>query len=83
MTDLDWRDILLHSAGGIVAGFFAHLFHWWPLLVLSAALWTGREVLQRIEKSQPMSHMFSPQVLCEWAAPSVLGPVVYFLLIAA
>jgi hypothetical protein len=43
-------------------------------------LWTGREAYQRIEKSQPLSRMVSPQVLCEWLFPSLLGPAVYFLL---
>lgn len=80
---LQWRDILQHSAGGIAAGFIAYLF-WWPLLVLNAAFWIGREAYQRIEQGQSMTRMLtSNQVVFEWAAPSVLAPVVYLILGAA
>lgn len=78
--NLQWRDILQHSAGGIAAGFLAYLF-WWPLLILNAAFWIGREAYQRIEQGQPITRMLtSNQVVFEWAAPSVLAPVIYLIL---
>lgn len=81
--NLQWRDILQHSAAGIAAGFLAYLF-WWPLLILNAVFWVGREAYQRIEEGRPLSRLLtSNQVVFEWAAPSVLAPVVYFILGAA
>lgn len=81
--NLQWRDILQHSAGGIAGGFMAYLF-WWPLLILNAAFWIGREAYQRIEQGQPMARMLtSNQVVFEWAAPSILAPVIYLILWSA
>jgi hypothetical protein len=78
--NLQWRDILQHSAGGIAMGFMAYLF-WWPLLLLNAAFWIGREAYQRIDQGQSMSRMLmSNQVALEWGAPSILAPLVYLLL---
>jgi len=78
--NLQWRDILQHAAGGIAAGFLAYLF-WWPLLILNAAFWIGREAYQRVEQQQPLSRFYtSNQVVFEWAAPSILAPLLYLIL---
>lgn len=81
--NLQWRDILQHSAGGIAAGFIAYLF-WWPLLIANAVFWIGREASQRIQEGKPLSRLLtSNQVVFEWAAPSILAPLLYFILWSA
>lgn len=69
---MDWKDIAIHAFAGAAIGLVSVFIIGWPLVVANAAFWICREVLQRFQKEQPLSHMFSPQVLLEWAVPSVL-----------
>lgn len=82
--NLQWRDILIHAAGGVAWGFIAFLVGWPWLLLSNAAFWICREALQRIQEGRPLSRLLtSNQVVFEWGAPSVLAVVIYFILGAA
>ena len=74
---LDWKDIAIHGAIGAAIGVVAAFSFWWVLLA-NAAFWIGREAVQRVEKTQPMSRLVTePQVLMEWGLPSVLAIAVF------
>lgn len=79
MSDLDWTDIALHAAAGAAIGVTLALSPW-AGLAANGLFWLGREALQRVEKSQPMSRLITePQVLLEWTVPAVAAPAVFML----
>jgi len=73
----DAGDLALHALGALgffLVAAFPFLFPW-----ANTAFWVGREMLQRVEKGQPLTNTFtSPHVIAEWAVPAVLGFALYF-----
>lgn len=77
MSDLDWKDIAIHGAIGAAVGLAAVFISGW-LLLANALFWIGREAVQRVRKVQPMSRLVTePQVVLEWALPTVLAPLIF------
>lgn len=78
LKKLDWEDILLHGGVAFAVGMiaFAGALIWlWiglSILVANCLFWLARETEQRVKKNQPMARLITePQVLLEWAVPSV------------